>query len=410
MCFGEIEHELCYLERIPPDNDEQKKARIVAELKAKEHEEAKKAAEEAGEEFDAAAYPIPKIPEKKPVLMLLHLISIIDVKFCVQRMFEFDKVLYQMELQKYDIRNEQAVMSALTKKYMKKFYDEEEPYEMPAEPSKIYSEDPEIQAIVEQVDDLTTIPETPDSVKNSFAITLFCMEAAFDSRSTDFLKYAFDEYPEKDYLIITQPHTVVESQLLRKFSQAQKKTKNTFQHVLYIMHRDELFSQDMYVQRIHTDDLQGTSDLCDVLEEASYMANALYDCAVNPSAKNYGFVAKVHDEIVGAFVVSKDVNLEYYISHFHIQDQILIAEQDRKSHSRLIHSCVNPIFERSTRFMLKEVLRLTQKTCLYFEVTMGTIIPAIFHELVHVRTRRFPHFLDQKWDHERFIPEDTIKK
>lgn len=241
MCFGEIEHELCYGERIPPDNDDEKKARIVAELKAKEHAEAKKAAEDAGEEFDPAAYPIPKIPEKKPILMLLHLISIIDVKFCVQRMFEFDKVLYQMELQKYDIRNEQAVMSALTKKYMKKFYEEEEVHKMPPEPSKIYSDNPEIQQIVENVDDLTTIPETPDSLKNSFAITLFCMEAAFDSRSTDFLKYAFDEYPERDYLIITQPHTVVESQLLRKFSQASKKTKNTFQHVLYIMHRDELF-------------------------------------------------------------------------------------------------------------------------------------------------------------------------
>jgi len=108
-----------------------------------------------------------------------------------------------MELQKYDIRNEQAVMSALTKKYMKKFYEEEEVHEMPKEPSKIYSDNEEIQGIVEKVDDLTTIPETPDSVKNSFAITLFCMEAAFDSRSTDFLKYAFDEYPDKDYLIIT---------------------------------------------------------------------------------------------------------------------------------------------------------------------------------------------------------------
>ena len=210
MCFGEIEHELCYLERIPPDTDEQKKARIVSELKAKEFEEAKKAAAEAGEEFNPADHPVPKMPEKKPQLMLLHLISIIDVKFCVQRMFEFDLVLYQMQLQKHDIRNEQAVMSALTKKYMKKFYDEEEVHEMPKEPSTIYSEDPEIQGIVEQVEDLTSIPDTPDSVKNSFAITLFCMEAAFDSRSTDFLKYAFDEYPEKDYLIITQPHTVVE--------------------------------------------------------------------------------------------------------------------------------------------------------------------------------------------------------
>ena len=85
---------------------------------------------------------------------------------------------------------------------------------MPAEPSKIYSDNPEIQSIVEKINDLTTVPEAPESLQNAFAITLFCMEAAFDSRSADFLKYAFDEFPDRDYLIITQPHTVVESMLL----------------------------------------------------------------------------------------------------------------------------------------------------------------------------------------------------
>jgi hypothetical protein len=93
-----------------------------------------------------------------------------------------------------------------------------------------------------------------------------------------------------------------------------------------------------------------------------------------------------------------------------VQDQILIAEQDRKSHSRLIFSCINPIFEKGTRNILKELLRLTQKTCLYFEVNTSTIIPTIFHELVHIRSRRFPHFLDKKWDHEKFVSEDTQKK
>jgi hypothetical protein len=138
------------------------------------------------------------------------------------------------------------------------------------------------------------------------------------------------------------------------------------------------------------------------------MGEALYDSAVNPSSTLYGFVAKVQDQVIGAFVISKDVNLEYYISHFHVQDQILVAEQDRKSHTRLIHSCVNPIFEKSTRFMLKELLRLTQKTCLYFEVATATIIPAVFHNLVHVRSRRFPKLLDRKWDHERFVSEDAL--
>ena len=129
----------------------------------------------------------------------------------------------------------------LTKKYKKKFYDEDEVHKMADEPSKIYSENNEIQDIVQNINDLTSIPDAPDSLKNAFAVTLFCMEAAFDSRSKDFLKYAFDEYPDRDYLIITQPHTVVESQLLNKFTLPTKKTKNTFQHVLYIMHRDYLF-------------------------------------------------------------------------------------------------------------------------------------------------------------------------
>ncbi len=83
---------------------------------------------------------------------------------------------------------------------------------------------------------------------------------------------------------------------------------------------------------------------------------------------------------------------------------MLLNEHERKAHTRLIFSVINPIFERSTRFILKELMRLSANTCMYFEIHDKTIIPTIFHELVHVRSRRFPHFLDKKWDHERYIP------
>lgn len=96
MCFGEIEYELQYGERIPPETEEEKRARIVAELKAKELEEARKEAEANGVEIDENEFKVPVIEARKPVLMLLHLISITDMKFCAQKMFEFDKILYQM--------------------------------------------------------------------------------------------------------------------------------------------------------------------------------------------------------------------------------------------------------------------------------------------------------------------------
>lgn len=81
-----------------------------------------------------------------------------------------------------------------------------------------------------------------------------------------------------------------------------------------------------------------------------------------------------------------------------------MAEHDRQGHSRLVYSIINPIFEKSTRFLIKELLRLSDKTALYFEIQTKTVIPTIFSELVHIRSRRFPHFLDRKWDHERYDP------
>jgi hypothetical protein len=69
----------------------------MAEKLKKDAEEMRKVAEAEGAEIDESELPkIPVIEAKKPVLMLLHLISITDMKFCAQRMFEFDKVLDQM--------------------------------------------------------------------------------------------------------------------------------------------------------------------------------------------------------------------------------------------------------------------------------------------------------------------------
>jgi len=260
---------------------------------------------------------------------------------------------------------------------------------------------------VKGVRDLESIPEPPEKAKNAFAITLFCMEAAFDSRSKDFLKHAFDRYPDRDYLIVTQPHTVSENSLLQKFTLVGKKPENTFTHVLYIIHRDSLYEEDLVVHRASPHDIEGIKDLLETMEDKKGAFDSLYEATVNPDSPNLSFVCKIHDDVIGAFLLAKDVNLDYYKSHFHIQDSILLGEHERKGHTRLLFSIINPIFERCTRFILKELMRLSANTCLYFEIHDKTVIPTIFHELVHVRSRRFPHFLDRKWDHERYVAESA---
>jgi hypothetical protein len=49
-----------------------------------------------------------------------------------------------MGVQKHDTNEEQSFMAMLTQKYKKKFYDEDEIIKFAEEPSKIYSENPDI--------------------------------------------------------------------------------------------------------------------------------------------------------------------------------------------------------------------------------------------------------------------------
>jgi hypothetical protein len=155
----------------------------------------------------------------------------------LDRSAEYDRMMCTLGISSFDNWfNEDKVLKKLNKPYVEQFVD------LPEISDDVkYSNNPEIQEIVSQIDDLTTIPDPAEAFKNAFAITLFCMEAEFDSRSKDFLKYAFDLFPDRDYLIVTQPHTIAENTLLNKFSVVPKKSENTFSHVLYVLHRDQLY-------------------------------------------------------------------------------------------------------------------------------------------------------------------------
>jgi hypothetical protein len=100
------------------------------------------------------------------------------------------------------------------------------------------------------------------------------------------------------------------------------------------------------------------------------------------------------------YIVTKNVNLSYYASHYCVQDHIILKEHPRISHTRLLHSILNPLFIKNSRFILKEILRLSNKTTIFYETHEKSLLPDIFNEFYLVRSRTFPHFLKKKWDFE----------
>jgi hypothetical protein len=79
-------------------------------------------------------------------------------------------------------------------------------------------------------------------VGNALAITLFCLDHAYASRGRDFLPFAFEQFVEKDYLLLTLPSTCTPPPILTAFTLVKPKPASTLSHVLYILHRDTLLA------------------------------------------------------------------------------------------------------------------------------------------------------------------------
>ena len=415
-CFGQLDYQLKEVIKMP-DKDPKEIAKELARKKAEEEAKLKEEQEGAGKgkekrprapTIDEDSDEAKKKAPPQPIRVKLYETSIHDMYEAYKKMQDYDFTLEELGVIATNLDDER-VREGLKPRNQDESDghgsgDEKDAEKSASQNGEIkYSDDPEYNEVVKNINDLNSLPVPPEKAKNAFAITLFCIEVAFDSRSRDFLKYAFDLYPDRDYLILTQPLTVPESTLLQKFTLVGKKPNNTFHHVLYIFHRDSLFDSETVVRRAVVDDIEDINSLTATLDNAKMINEDVYHSLVNPDSKYQTFVSKIANTVTGVFVASKDVNLNYYKSHFNIQDSILLTEHYRRGHTRLLHSVVNPIYERNTRYCLKELLRLCSKTCLYFEIANQTVIPQIFNELIHVRTRRFPHFLKRKWDHERNV-------
>lgn len=226
---------------------------------------------------------------------------------------------------------------------------------------------------------LGELPAIPYEANNAIVINLFCIDEIFEARSLEFVEYAFTLFPDRDYIIITQPFIVAENTLVKNFIQAPHRKNSTFEHCLYLFHKDCLYAKEIKVRRSCLADVDNAQYLIqEMLNPTEIETNIRH--SINQTSSMYQtFTVTCGSDLIGLYTVSKNVNLDYYVSHFFVQDHIIINEHPRQAHGKVIYSLINPLFIKSVRFVLREILRLTNKTCLYFEVHNRTLLPDIFN-------------------------------
>lgn len=279
--------------------------------------------------------------------------------------------------------------------------------ELNIEASKKYSKD------LEEYTNSMDLPTFNENVLNCFSVKLYFIEQAFESRSTEFLLKAFDCFPDKDYMIITQPHSFSENALLEPFIKIQKKVESMFPEILYILHRESLLVILIKASYCTEEDLKKGAYLFECLDNDSvYMYNICLEAIKDEECKFKLIVIKINDNVIGLTLISKEINLDYYDSHFNLRDFVNLDKLNNIFNGRIYFFSVHKNFRQFNKLILKEVTRLLNKFTLYYEYYTELKYPSFLNDLIQCKSRKFPTFINSKEfidDHVKKI-ENTHKK
>lgn len=238
-------------------------------------------------------------------------------------------------------------------------------------------------------------------VANAFAITLFCIEEGYESRSQDMLRVAFEENPLLDYCLLMLPNGIGSLAITSCMSNPRVRPGVSFDQTLFLAHRDQLLAGSFLKlerftseQQAHFEDFVGNMKSSESAGLVAAFHHSLKESDVslidNPSEAC--FVATIQGVVVGAISISRRVTTTDDIvrmrQNYLIESVVYFERHRSRSQAMITHWVMNPIFSKSARFILREVMRQYQKTLLYYECRAGGVpCPEALFEMIPVRPR-----------------------
>ncbi|KAF0692912.1 Aste57867_16060 [Aphanomyces stellatus] len=232
-------------------------------------------------------------------------------------------------------------------------------------------------AILASVDDSRA---RVDVEGNAFLMTLFCIDATYQVRAPEFLRYAFSLFPHKEYCIVTVSPLSSQPLVLSAFTLVPFKPSSTYSHSLYLLHRDALpflspGDTAITVSRFRmSESFDQLAPLVETLPPASIaaledemaLAAEEDEIGLEDNPKHVLFVARVHGVVVALASLARDHEMTNSLKHhFDIEQFVVLSHHRAKDQALLSQWVLNPIYACAGRFILKEVMRFFKKTCLF---------------------------------------------
>ena len=236
---------------------------------------------------------------------------------------------------------------------------------------------------------------------NAFAVTLFCTAEGSETRAVDMLRAAFEDFPALDYCICMVPNSSQVMPLVELMTPIKVRPGMSFNRSLYVMRKEHFLAKaNLGVVRL-TDssmpDLELFLKPLGIDQKTSLIAakNSLRfnDACLNDNPMEVSFLLLFGSKVVGFVTLSRkkitneDVNA--LRAGYKLDDLIDYERYRTRSQAMITHWILSPIFSPWARFTIREIMRLYEKTLLYYQGVFSSV-PAveIVDELIPVAPRR----------------------
>ena len=189
---------------------------------------------------------------------------------------------------------------------------------------------------------------------------------------------------------MTAPPTVQRAAFLDAFVSIPPKTGSTFAHTLYLLHRDALLAPSQLTVRRYDPAIHAEGAAALVGDVSSFAIDAETKMEDNPSTA--AFVAVMNEQVVAVVDLSRKGAstdaIDWYKANYDIEAYVPFERHRARAQAVLTDMVVNPIFGTFGRYVLKEAMRLYEKTLLYHEAPSDSVVPLhVLETLVPVPAR-----------------------
>ncbi|XDV41227.1 hypothetical protein PO909_010124 [Leuciscus waleckii] len=209
-------------------------------------------------------------------------------------------------------------------------------------------------------------PEEPQPLEEENHVT----DAQESSEAKEPVQVSFKRHvqhgvpQDRDFCVISVPKLTPDFPLLQSFIRVAPRDTSIFPQELYLCHRT------LEVRVAVSSDIPAIQSLTESLSQRESISEDL-DLFLQGRKDQDGtalraFVAQVEGRVIGLIIIRDEEDIEFIRATFDVERFMYFSHQQREEHGRLSHFLLNPVFQHHTKYILKEVLRLAHKSCLYY--------------------------------------------